>query len=135
MSECNVMCDLFVGTASTSMCATHTSWTGNGEPLLLLSAVNIPPHPQIFMYVQVLMCVRVRQATDYNSIPATEMAWTSTRHLPQKWAEFPLPGSCLVIGLSFQHKLIHPGNYIYLAKSGNLSENYGQQKCTLTRVR
>ena len=43
MSECNVMCDYFGGTpklASTSTCATHTSWTGNGEPLLFLSAVN-----------------------------------------------------------------------------------------------
>ena len=43
--ECNVMCDYFVGApklASTPLCATHTSWTGNGEPLLLLSAVNIP---------------------------------------------------------------------------------------------
>ena len=38
-------------------------------------------------------------------------------HLHQKWAEFPLPGSCLAIGLSFQHKLIHPGNYLYLAES------------------
>ena len=40
-------------------------------------------------------------------------------HLHQKWAEFPLPGSCLVI---------HPGNYLYLAES---PQRKRQQKFTL----
>ena len=46
------------------------------------------------------------------SVAALEYVYTAKQHAVCSYppaAEFSLPGSCLVIGLSFQHKLINPG--------------------------
>ena len=42
MSECNIMCDYFVGTPKLASTSTSLPHGLEMEPLLLLSAVNIP---------------------------------------------------------------------------------------------